>query len=161
MVFTSEEMEKAFWNKVDRKEDHSECWNWKGACDKKTGYGVFRVRLGNNGTDVAHRVIYKHIYGEPPANKPVIRHLCNNRKCVNPRHLEAGTYRDNWEDSVKAGTARPFHVGHTPWNKGKKMTEVGIKLKARWKERKSAAHPEVMQTEDKDELLDVIVISIT
>ena len=161
MIFTSEGMEQAFWTKVDRSEDHNECWNWKGARDKKTGYGVFRISLDKNGTDVAHRVIYKHIYGAPPANKPVIRHLCNNRKCVNPRHLEAGTYRQNWEDSVKAGTAKPFPPKHIPWNKGKTLTELGIKLKARWRERKAEAHPEVMQTEDKDTMLDVIVISIT
>lgn len=31
--------------------------------------------------------------------RELVRHICHNRKCVNPNHLEKGTSKDNWEDS--------------------------------------------------------------
>ena len=161
MVFTSKEMEKNFWKKVKRTENHNECWEWIGGIDKNTGYGKFRD--GTN-VDVAHRVIYRHCYGELSKEKPIVRHLCNNRKCCNPRHLEDGSYYDNWMDSVKAGTAKPFAKGFDARRKNNKSEEdkkrLSIKLKIRWEERKASAHPEVQEVEDKDKMLDGIIFEL-
>lgn len=33
------------------------------------------------------------------AEDELVRHMCHNRKCVNPDHLEKGTHKDNWLDS--------------------------------------------------------------
>ena len=69
------------------------CLEWMGALN--TGYGslAFRGRVRN-----AHVVAYVLANGEPPAGS-LIRHLCHNRLCVNPSHLEHGTHKDNRNDS--------------------------------------------------------------
>lgn len=63
------------------------CWNWVGVI-KAGGYGWF----GMNGQ--AHRFAYRNLVGEIPAGLE-LDHLCRNRKCVNPSHLEPVTHYEN------------------------------------------------------------------
>ncbi|WP_369754692.1 HNH endonuclease [Falsihalocynthiibacter sp. S25ZX9] len=42
------------------------------------------------------------IKGELPSKKSVIRHLCNNRLCVHPKHLKVGTQAQNLRDQKQA-----------------------------------------------------------
>lgn len=60
----------------------SYCWNWKGHKDKK-GYGVFNT---TNKTFLAHRFSYLSFVG-PIKKSLVLDHICNNKGCVNPKHL--------------------------------------------------------------------------
>lgn len=64
------------------------CWLWSmGAY--RNGYGRIRVRVnGVRKTCVAHRVYYELYRGEIPKELE-LDHLCRNRICVNPWHLEA------------------------------------------------------------------------
>ena len=78
---------KRFWDKVDIK-GKDECWEWK-ASDNGTGYGKFYLKGWQNSEFIyAHRVSYILYYGKIPKNYE-IDHLCRNRICVNPQHLEA------------------------------------------------------------------------
>tara|TARA_R110000744_G_scaffold110296_1_gene208126 strand:+ start:442 stop:618 length:177 start_codon:yes stop_codon:yes gene_type:complete len=48
-----------------------------------------------NGQTVAvHRVVYTHFFGYIPSKKQV-DHTCENRRCLNPDHLEMVTNRQN------------------------------------------------------------------
>jgi hypothetical protein len=78
--------EDRFWAKVNKTEA---CWEW-------TGYGVDGYgRFWLDGRDVmAHRVSYEWLIGPIPDGLQ-IDHLCRNRRCVNPAHMEPVTPRTN------------------------------------------------------------------
>ncbi len=70
------------------------CWEWSG-CVTSDGYGLIGVRKGGHSTSLkAHRVAYE-LYIGPIPDGLQIDHLCRNRRCVNPQHLEPVTCREN------------------------------------------------------------------
>ena len=76
-----------FWSKVHKGPD---CWTWTAATDLD-GYGVFWTGKKMRG---AHRIAYKQFVGQIPDGLQ-IDHLCRNRNCVNPTHMEVVTPREN------------------------------------------------------------------
>ncbi|WP_310773651.1 HNH endonuclease signature motif containing protein [Mycobacterium sp. Z3061] len=73
------------------------CWVWMGSLKGPAGYGSFRTRTLHTGsrTITAHRFLYELWHGQPVPDGLVIDHLCRNRRCVNPLHIEAVTQRVN------------------------------------------------------------------
>jgi hypothetical protein len=70
---------------------------------KKSGYGSLMV----NGRHVwAHRYSYQYFIGPIPDGLCVLHH-CDNKKCVRPDHLYAGTKADNVRDAVQRGQHDP------------------------------------------------------
>lgn len=85
------------------------CIEWAGRLWK--GYGL----LGRGKDRYAHRVAYREAYGEIPDGLE-LDHLCRNRRCVNPEHLEAVTHHVNLlrGNTIPARNARKTHCpnGH-------------------------------------------------
>lgn len=69
----------------------SGCWEWQ-AYKNADGYGVLGV---GKKTMLAYRYLYKKLVGEPPIRPYSLDHLCRNRSCVNPNHLEVVLHKDN------------------------------------------------------------------
>lgn len=73
-----------FWRFVSRRGEN-ECWPYLGA--NTQGYGIYGKRR-------AHRVSYEMLVGPIPEGLH-LDHLCRNRACVNPGHLEPVSHREN------------------------------------------------------------------
>lgn len=81
---------------------NTECWEWAGLLTSN-GYGLWPDK--SYGTRRAHRIFYTTFVGPIPDGL-VIDHLCRNRMCVNPEHLEPVTARENVQrgyDAILAG----------------------------------------------------------
>ena len=91
----TEERLGSFWNYVEVGHPLG-CWEWKHTRDRD-GYG-YLFRMGRNLR--AHRVAFVLLRGSIDDAKQ-IDHLCRNRGCVNPDHLENVTIEENalrvWE----------------------------------------------------------------
>lgn len=88
----------------------SDCWEWNGCIDKNYGYGRFRF---NNVEYKAHRVAFYLSAGHLPEDLCVC-HSCDNRRCVNPKHLWLGTLNDNIQDCKRKGRLnRAKHEQHS------------------------------------------------
>ena len=84
-----------FWSHVDVG-GPDDCWEWT-APRANHGYGSFSI----NGISVkAHRMSAVIALGWFDARLYVLHH-CDNKPCVNPRHLYLGTHRDNMLDAVE------------------------------------------------------------
>jgi hypothetical protein len=96
-----------FWSKTAPPEPDTDCWLWTGRC-RDDGYGRFSV---DGLWKTAHRFAYEMLVGPVPEGLE-LDHLCRNRRCVNPSHLEAVTHQENMRRSPILGAKPKTHCPH-------------------------------------------------
>jgi HNH endonuclease len=106
-----------FWAKVSMAGD---CWQWTGAI-LRNGYGYFGITPHQ--CVLAHRWSYQFMVGDIPTGLE-LDHLCRNRACVNPDHLEPVSHRVNVARGENQGRPRQTHCA-----KGHELTPDNVEIR--------------------------------
>lgn len=105
--------------RVYRQIDFSgDCHIWKGTT-AGNGYGT---AFFNGKAERAHRITFMVQIGPIPEGME-LDHLCRNTLCVNPRHLEPVSHRENmqrgsWSQRTNCPQGHPYDAKNTIWRRG-------------------------------------------
>src|SRR5258708_31744488 len=130
--------EKRFWPKVDKngpipehRPELGPCWLWLGyitpnTADNRGGYGRFWLyRPGKPFKQIpAHRYAYELLVG-PIGDGLEPDHLCRNRSCVNPSHVEPVTRREN---VLRGGNPQAINARKTHCNQGHPLSGDNLRM---------------------------------
>ena len=104
---------------------NTDCWVWTGSATPN-GYGQFSC--GNYKTILAHRFAYSLWIGEIQDGK-LVCHSCDNKWCVNPKHLFLGSEKDNIQDAIIKRRLRFGEIHHNS-----KMTDTQVaSCRSKWR----------------------------
>ena len=98
-----------------------ECWLWPGVRNS-SGYGQVAM---NGRMQYAHRVAYELHVGAIPDGL-VLDHICFERDCFNPRHLEPVTHGQNMQNRARPGANNTSGHRGVYWNKRKSRWQVRV-----------------------------------
>lgn len=77
----------------------TDCWIWQGELNRN-GYGTIRIKGRRK---MVHRIVYEALVGPIPPGE-ILDHLCRNRPCCNPKHVEPVSHGEN----TRRGLAKLF-----------------------------------------------------
>lgn len=98
------------------------CWNWTLGTNK-AGYGT--MRISSTKLSLPHRLAYQVFVGELVPGLMVC-HTCDNRKCINPKHLVQAT--NTWNQQDKQAKRRSNNGAKTYRNEAHHATKLSSEL---------------------------------
>lgn len=121
---------RKFWSRIEKTDT---CWLWHGVCNPN-GYAHFKYGpRGRQKMILVHRFAYELLVGEIPEGL-TIDHLCRNKTCVNPAHLEPVTGRENTQRWNALRTHCKY--GHEFTTENTYIRPLGRECKQCWKRRR-------------------------
>lgn len=123
-----------FWNSVlinSTGYGTDACWTWQGA-HTKSGYAMATLNYKRH---YLHRFAYERLIGAVPAGLE-LDHLCRNRGCFNPAHLEPVTHAENmrrghWGRKTECPQGHPYDAENTRINASNGGRECRTCVRAR------------------------------
>lgn len=103
-------------SKIDVRWPH-ECWNWR---DKPNDTGYGRLFIFGEGTFLAHRLMWSWSRDEEIPDGLTIDHLCRNRLCQNPTHMEPVPHVVN---TMRGESPAAIHARKTACKRGHPFTD--------------------------------------
>lgn len=100
------------------------CWNWLGYV-QNAGYGSISFA---NGTKLVHRWSFEYVMGIQIPDGMTLDHLCKNKLCANPLHMEVVTRKENILRAGLNGFAK-LEANKTQCPKGHEYSKYGRKVK--------------------------------
>jgi len=113
----------ALYQRFESKIDHDDatgCWNWTGTKDSH-GYGRFSFFKAPR---QAYRVAYEMYIGPIPKGQ-CLDHLCRNRTCVNPYHLEPVSIAENTRRGKMRERQLEWSASKTECKRGHPLIQLG------------------------------------
>jgi hypothetical protein len=105
--------------KIEYEVDGNGCWNCTSHSPDSSGYS----RAVINGKRLRlSRYMYEQKHGCIPEGM-VVRHKCDNPRCINPDHLEVGTHTNNMRDMIERGRRKSTIGSNNPKSK---LTEDNV-----------------------------------
>jgi hypothetical protein len=104
------------------------CIEWPGPVNAD-GYGILNTTIdGVQKRFRQHRVVYEAVFGEIPDGL-VLDHLCRNRICSQPWHLEPVTRGENVKRGIVGDVQRARHAARTQCKHGHELSGDNVKMK--------------------------------
>lgn len=122
MCFISQEDKLNYLKARIKLNEKTSCWEWTKALH--LGYGYFSVKRKNY---LAHRLMYELLIGEIPKGL-FLDHLCRNRSCCNPAHLEPLTLVENCRRGNSYGRGAIHQKVKTHCAQGHEFNDLNTKL---------------------------------